>query len=95
MKPIEFPEVNMTYGANQPEYLPLPCYRDHEYTISCWQLTWRERLYFLLGGPLWLRQLNFGSPLQPQLPTIELSLKLEKKVRKKLRHINSGFITIK
>lgn len=31
----------------------------------------RERLKLLITGKLWLRQKNFGQPLQPQLPTVD------------------------
>lgn len=71
MQPIEFPEQNKIWAKDQPEYLPLPAYTDNEQTISCWKLTWRERLALLFTGRLWLRQMNFGQSLQPQLPTIE------------------------
>lgn len=71
MKPIEFPEQTMVWAKDQPPYRPLPAYLDAEQTISCWRLTWRERLTLLFSGRLWLRQMNFGAALQPQLPSIE------------------------
>ena len=58
-------------AKNQPPYLPLPCYQNERETISCWRLTWRERLRLIFGVPLWLRQCNFGQPLQPQKPTLD------------------------
>lgn len=71
MKPIEFPEQTVVWAENQSEYRPLPAWTDSRETISLWQLTWRERLTVLFTGRLWLRQCNFGEPLQPQLPTVE------------------------
>lgn len=71
MEPIEFPQQTSVWAKNQPEYRPLPAYSDEQQTISCWRLTWRERATMLLTGRLWLRQLNFGSALQPQLPSVE------------------------
>ena len=71
MEPIEFTEQTMVWAKDQPQYRPLPAYTDHEQTISCWRLTWRERIALLWRGRLWLRQLNFGSALQPQLPSVE------------------------
>jgi hypothetical protein len=71
MTPREFPEQTMVWAKNQPPYLPLPAYTDAEQTITCWRLTWRERLSVLFSGSLWLRQLNFGQPLQPQSPSVE------------------------
>ena len=70
MKPITFPEQTIVWAKDQPPYLPLPAYTDEKQTISCWQLSWRERIRVLLFGRLWLRQLNFGAPLQPQSPSI-------------------------
>lgn len=64
MRPIEFPQQNRVWAKDQPEYNPLPAYTDHERTISCWHLTWRERFRVLFGGRLWLSQRNLGHPLQ-------------------------------
>jgi hypothetical protein len=71
MEPIKFDKQNCMYADHQPEYLPLPAYKDNDQTISCWKLNIKERIKILFTGKLWLRQLNFGSPLQPQSPTID------------------------
>lgn len=71
MEPIEFPEQTIVWAKNQPPYLPLPAYTNERETISCWRLTWHERVRVLWTGKLWLRQLNFGQALQPQAPSIE------------------------
>ncbi len=71
MEPINFPEKNVVYAANQPEFRPLPAYRDSEVTVSCWKLSLWERLKIMLTGKLWLLQKNYGKPLQPQLPTVD------------------------
>lgn len=72
MKPIEFPEQNCVFAKDQPEYLPLPAYRsDSGEVISCWRLTWKEVLRFLLTRKIWLRQLTFNDKLQPQSPSIQ------------------------
>ena len=71
MKPLSFPEQTMVWAKDQAPYLPLPAYVDERETISLWGLTWRERLRILLSGRLWLRQMNFGQPLQPQKPTVD------------------------
>ena len=70
MKPIAFPGMTMTWAENQPPYLPLPAYSDARETISCWRLSWPERLIILCTGRLWLGQMNFAQPLQPQAPTV-------------------------
>lgn len=70
MKPIEFKEQNTVFGEGQKEYLPLPAYVDPDpegYVITCWRLSIKERLVVLLSGCLWLSQMSFHEPLQPQL----------------------------
>jgi len=64
-------QQTMTWAKNQPPYLPLPAFVNERETISCWSLTWRERLCVLWSGRLWLRQMNFGQSLQPQAPCVE------------------------
>ena len=71
MKPISpvvpgmvLPEV--TYAKDQPQYIPLPGYRDAEGVIlTRWQLSWKERLQALFGGCIWLSVMTFNRPLQP------------------------------
>lgn len=77
MKPITFPQSNVVYAKDQPEYLPLPAYRDEAQTISLWRLSWRERLTVLVRGRLWLRQMNFGRSLQPQRIQVESPFAVE------------------
>lgn len=71
---IKFPEHNVVFAENQPEYLPLPAYKhnDQEGTIiCCWQLTLKERLKLLFTGKLWHSVLTFNNPLQPQLLAVD------------------------
>lgn len=70
MYPREFTESNTIYAKNQSPYLPLPAFTDGEKTVTCWRLTWRERVAVLFGCPVWLSVLNFGAALQPQKPSI-------------------------
>lgn len=67
----QFPEVNVTYAKDQPEYRPLPCYRQPNdpqgQIVCCWRLTWRERLSVLCTGQIWHHVMTFNQPLQPQL----------------------------
>ena len=58
MKPIEFDEMNAVAAKDQPEYLNLPMYRDDLYVISCWHLTFWERVKVLFRGTLWLSLLT-------------------------------------
>lgn len=71
MKPVEFPEQTVVWAKDQPPYLPLPAFTDEKQTISCWKLSLWERFKILVFGTLWLRQLNFGNALQPQIIEID------------------------
>lgn len=66
MKPLEFPEQTYVLKANpnQMEIDGTPVgdlgvYTDGEQTISCWRMTWRERLSALFYGRVWL-YVHFG-----------------------------------
>lgn len=68
MKPIKFEQANVTYAEDQPQYLPLPAYKANNRegeVITCWQLSFFERVSVLLFGKVWFRQLTFYNPLQP------------------------------
>lgn len=74
MKPISFPEQNIVFGANQPEYQPLPAFigsTSEAQAVTCWQLTWKERLILLITGRIWLQLLTFHKPLMPIFITVE------------------------
>lgn len=69
MLPID-PAINelelRVYAKDQPEYLPLPSRVDSSGTVvTCWKLTWRERLTVLFRGTFYLTLLTFNRPLQP------------------------------
>lgn len=73
MKPIEFPEKNIVFAENQKDYLPLPAFRaddENGTVVTCWELTWQERIKIFFTGKLWWTQLTFGKKLQPQLPSV-------------------------
>lgn len=72
MKPIEFPEQNIVFAKDQPEYLPLPAHKADSQqgeVISCWQLSFKERIKILFTGKLWISLMTFNKPLTPMLPT--------------------------
>ncbi len=97
MKPVIVPEISTTLALDQPEYQPLPVCVYGDRTVSCWKLSLFERLKLLFTGRLWLLQLNFRQPLQPQLPTVDcpfvrkpdrpggLTLAQARRMEKKLR----------
>lgn len=76
MKPIKFPEHNRVFAENQPEYTPLPALvldTPSGDVISCWQLTFWERLQILYTGKLWVSLMMFGRPLTPSYFTVKKS----------------------
>lgn len=66
MKPISFPGSNVIFGANQPEYLPLPALKtDDGEVISCWQCSAEDLEEINRTGKVYLKQSTFNGPLQP------------------------------
>jgi hypothetical protein len=59
VKPIQFPFANKILekpqGWTDEECNPLPVYNDGQQSISCWELSWKERLTVLVFGRVWLR----------------------------------------
>lgn len=70
MKNIKFDGCNVVYGEDQPEYSTLYAQKIDNVSITCYHLSLKERFKILFTGLLWLGQMNFGEPLQPQLPTL-------------------------
>lgn len=57
MKPEDFRQsnCNLTAPAGMEKTCGvLPVFRDGQHVISCWRLSWRERLKLLVTGRLWL-----------------------------------------
>ena len=76
MKPIKFKEQNCTYAENQPEYLPLPAFKSDKpdgQVISCWSLSFSERIRILFTGKLWVSLMMFHKPLTPSFFTTKKS----------------------
>lgn len=71
---ISFPEQNVVYAEDQPQYRPLPAHRFNDAEgriVCCWKFSWRERLYVLFTGQIWHSIFTFNQSLQPQLLTVE------------------------
>lgn len=73
MKPIEFKGQNVIFGANQPEYLPLPALRmpDGE-VITCWEFSEEELKDVIKNKCMFFKQQTFNQSLQPILPLVNL-----------------------
>lgn len=68
MKPIEFPEQNVVFAKDQPEYNPLPAHRtdDRESAVtSCWELSDEDLAEIARTRRIYVTQLTFRHPLQP------------------------------
>jgi len=72
MKPIEFKEQTVKVAENQEEYQTLPAYvepfvagKNLGQVVSCWKMSFRERLQLLIFGKVWLSQCAYGQPVQP------------------------------
>ena len=72
MKPIKFKESNAVFGKDQKEYQPLPAlvFEDGE-VLTCWKLSWKELLKVVFSRKIWVAQLTFNYPMQPQFVTTD------------------------
>ena len=72
---VEFPEQTLVYAKDQPEYRPLPAYKDARdpqgRIVCCWQLNGYARLRVLFTGRVWHTVLTFNQALQPQLLEVD------------------------
>jgi len=67
MTAVKFKEQNAVFAENQPEYLNLPTHKSNDgRVISCWRLTFLERMRLVFSGRIWVSLLTFNNPLQPQ-----------------------------
>ena len=87
MKAVKFKEHNIVIAKDQPEYTPLPAMIDSRYkqvpVLSCWKMSFRERLVALFTGRVWLSLLTFGKPLQPIFMTVDKHKVVELKPKRK------------
>lgn len=74
MKPIRFKEQNVIYAENQDEYQPLPALKTNDdmgTVVSCWELSFKERLRVLFTGKIWMGLCSFNKPLTPSYLTTD------------------------
>lgn len=65
MRPVAFPEQNIVFMP--PEGMegrcdPLPAFKGEGQVISCWHLTFWERLLLLFTGRLWFSVIGTAQP---------------------------------
>lgn len=71
MTPTNFQGSNAVFGANQPEYLPLPAEIRGDDVITCWRLTAEEIERVCDYGEIFITLKTFGQPLQPILCSVD------------------------
>ena len=74
MEPVNFEDANVVFGANQPEYIPLPAERRPGQSgeiVTCWELSPDELKRVQETGKIYLGLLTFGQPLQPVIMSVE------------------------
>jgi hypothetical protein len=75
MKPLNFDGANVVYGANQPEYQPLPAERvgkpETGQINTCWEFSPDELKRVQETGVIFVSLLTFGQPLQPVLVSVD------------------------
>ena len=67
-KNIEFKEQNIIYAKDQKPYLPLPAFKadtPEGEVVSCWELSFIERIRILFTGKMWVSLMSFNKPLTP------------------------------
>ena len=74
MKLIEFKEQTCVIAKNQPQYEPMPAWREADdiegRIVCCWKLTKWERIKLLFTGKVWHYIFTFNQPIQPQLLSV-------------------------
>lgn len=68
MKPTKFKYQNIVFAENQPEYQSLPALKldtPQGEVISCWKLSFKERIKILFTGRMWVSLMSFNKPLTP------------------------------
>lgn len=74
MEPVNFEDANVVFGANQPEYIPLPAEKRPGRSgeiVTCWELSPDELKRVQETRKIWLGVLTFGQPLQPVIVSVD------------------------
>ena len=74
MKPIKFKYCNTIYAEKQSEYQEFPALKIESKEgeiISCWKLSFKERIILLFTGKMWLSLMSFNKPLTPSFLSVD------------------------
>ena len=87
MKPIKFEGHNIVYAENQPEYNPLPAFKDENGTIvTCWELTNEDFERIVETRRIYLSVMTFNNPLQPVYLTTDVDELFEYRDEEKIKN---------
>ena len=70
MKSIKFKECNTQYAKDQDQYNTLPALKikgEEGHVVTCWKLSFLEKIKLLFGAKVWVSTMTFNKPLQPML----------------------------
>lgn len=74
MKPTSFSFQNTIFAKDQPEYIPLPAWKnkigDRGEVVSCWKLNPWERIKIIFTGRVWLLVCTMNNPLYPVIVSV-------------------------
>lgn len=73
MKPIKFKHCNIEIAKSQDEYETLHALiidSPEGYIVSCWKLSFKERIKILFIGKVWLSLMSFNKPLTPSFMSV-------------------------
>jgi hypothetical protein len=73
MRPTTFKHQNTIFAKDQPQYQQLPALLlegPEGHVISCWKLSFKERIQVLLFGRIWSSLMTFNKPLTPSYLTV-------------------------
>jgi len=74
MKPIQFNQVNTVFGADQPEYQPLPAHKSTEGDVTtCWELTDEEIEVIKNTKKIFISLKTFNQPIQPMYASTDIN----------------------
>lgn len=66
MNPIKFKEQNFTYtkpeSMTDEECSSLPVYKQNNEIISCWKMSFKERIKALFTGKVWFCVMSYSQP---------------------------------
>lgn len=68
MKPVKFKHENTVIAEDQPQYMPLPALKiesPYGEVVSCWKMSFKDRLKVLITGRIWLALVSYNRPLTP------------------------------